>query len=223
MKIMAIADEEKRAFWDYFDKSRFADVDLIISCGDLKASYLDFLVSMTNKPLLYVHGNHDQDYRRKSPQGCTCIEDRVYDFHGLRILGLGGSVRYNQGIFQYTEEEMSRRIRRVNNAIALRGGIDMLVTHAPAKGYGDMEDLPHWGFACFNDLIRRWKPKYMLHGHVHLSYGGDRFHVHEVGTRIINAYECYELEVGDEDHPLEGKTGSALYDLYVSMSRKRNK
>ena len=33
MKILAIADEECASLWDFFDKSKVADIDLIISCG----------------------------------------------------------------------------------------------------------------------------------------------------------------------------------------------
>ena len=52
MKILAIADVEEKILWDFFDKELVRDVELIISCGDLSVHYLDFLVSMTNCPLL---------------------------------------------------------------------------------------------------------------------------------------------------------------------------
>jgi len=38
---------------------RFGDVELVLSCGDLPYYYLEYIVSMLNVPLLYVHGNHD--------------------------------------------------------------------------------------------------------------------------------------------------------------------
>ena len=59
-------------------------MDLILSCGDLKASYLTLLATFTHAPLLYVHGNHDTDYQRRPPEGCTCIEDTVYEVNGVR-------------------------------------------------------------------------------------------------------------------------------------------
>ena len=62
MKILAIADVEEKSLWDFYDREKTKGVDLIISCGDLNRHYLDFLVTMTNCPLLYVHGNHDDDY-----------------------------------------------------------------------------------------------------------------------------------------------------------------
>ena len=102
MRILTIADKECRALWDYYQPGTLKGVDLILSCGDLDPDYLQFLVTMAGCPLLYVRGNHDERYDRKPPLGCTCIEDKVYDFHGLRILGLGGSMRYKNSPCMYT-------------------------------------------------------------------------------------------------------------------------
>ena len=52
MKILFIADVEAMVYWDFFKKEDFADIDLIISCGDLKADYLSFLATMTTLPVL---------------------------------------------------------------------------------------------------------------------------------------------------------------------------
>lgn len=223
MKILVIADEEVKSLWDYYDPKRTKDVELIISCGDLKPQYLEFLESMVNCPLLYVRGNHDTKYDVMPPLGCISIDDKVYDYNGLRIAGLGGSMRYHTGKDMYTEAEMRRRIARLNRQALLMNGVDVLVTHAPAQGYGDMEDLPHRGFACFNEFLERWKPKYMLHGHVHktYSYQFQREREHASGTRIINAYEYTVLDIGEDEHPAQGRTGSALYDLYMSIKALR--
>ena len=40
MKILFIADEESKIYWDFFKKEQFEGIDLIISCGDLKPEYL---------------------------------------------------------------------------------------------------------------------------------------------------------------------------------------
>ena len=133
MRILTIADKECRALWDYYQPGTLKGVDLILSCGDLDPDYLQFLVTMAGCPLLYVRGNHDERYDRKPPLGCTCIEDKVYDFHGLRILGLGGSMRYKNSPCMYTEAEMQARIRKAGWQIRLMGGFDILLTHAPAK------------------------------------------------------------------------------------------
>ena len=66
MKILAIADTEERCLWECFRKERFEGVDLILSAGDLDPDYLEFLVTVINKPLIYVRGNHDDRYARHS-------------------------------------------------------------------------------------------------------------------------------------------------------------
>ena len=96
MKILFLADEESKVYWEYFKKEDFKDIDIIVSCGDLNPSYLSFLTTMVGIPLLYVHGNHDDKYKDKPPEGCISIEDKVYVYEGVRfallfvgILGFG--------------------------------------------------------------------------------------------------------------------------------------
>ena len=96
MKILTISDEESAYLWDYYQPGRLAGIDMILSAGDLKASYLSFLVTMANRPLLYVHGNHDWRYDSNPPEGCDCIDDKLVTVNGLRILGLGGCQMYNR-------------------------------------------------------------------------------------------------------------------------------
>lgn len=109
MKILIIADTESRSLWDFYDPSKLEGVDLIISCGDLNPRYLEFLVTLSGCPLLYVHGNHDSVYEKTPPEGCECLEDRIVRCKGLRILGLGGSMRYKEGPFMYTERQIDRK------------------------------------------------------------------------------------------------------------------
>ena len=85
MKILVIADEESQKIWDFFRKEDYADIDLVISCGDLKADYLSFLASFSKVPILYVRGNHDDGYADKEPEGCICIEDKIYVYNGILL------------------------------------------------------------------------------------------------------------------------------------------
>ncbi len=196
MKILFLADEESKVYWDYFKKEQFEGIDLIISCGDLKPEYLSFLATLVPVPLLYVHGNHDDKYDKRPPEGCICIEDRIYNFNGIRILGLGGSYRYKDGVNQYTELQMARRIAKLKLKLTINRGFDILVTHSPAYGFHDGEDQCHRGFDSFNRLINTYHPKYFVHGHVHMNYGRQFPRVDEIGdTQVINAFERYILEV----------------------------
>lgn len=200
MKILCIADEESKSLWDYYSEDKLEGIELIISCGDLKPDYLEFLVTMSNVPLLYIPGNHDGRFRDNPPGGCTCIDGIIYDFKGIHIMGLGGSMRYKDGPYQYSESQMNHRIWKLKAEMFKKGGIDIFVSHAPAKGYGDLSDLPHNGFMCFNTLMNCVHPQYMLHGHVHGSYvaGLSRTIEHESGTKIINCYDRYILDYPDE-------------------------
>lgn len=196
MKLLLVSDKESPYFWDYYQPGRLDEYDLMISCGDLKANYLSFLVTMGHAPLLYVHGNHDLTYDTRPPEGCDCIEDKVVKINGVRILGLGGSTKYSGGPHQYTERQMERRIRRLWFQLKRSKGVDIVVTHSPAEGYGDGEDYAHRGFACFLPLLDKYQPKYLVHGHVHANYGANLPRVHQYGnTTIINAYERYVLEL----------------------------
>ena len=195
MKILALADEESAYLWDYFEKSKLEGIDLIISCGDLNPKYLSFLATFTSAPVLYVHGNHDKKYKQIPPEGCISIEDQIYVYKGVRILGLGGSMKYNSDECQYTEREMRKRVRKLRWKLFRSKGFDILVTHAPAFELNDGDDLPHRGFKVFHTLIEKYNPKYFLHGHVHMRYG--RKHVrHDMcgNTKVINAFERYVFE-----------------------------
>lgn len=195
MKILLIADEESRSLWDFYDKSKLEGIDLILSAGDLKPEYLEFLVTMSRADVLYVHGNHDSCYENKPPQGCTCIDGKLFNYKGIRILGFGGSMRYSMGKNQYTEKEMQKKIRRCKWNIMKNKGFDILLTHAPAYGINDMQDLPHRGFECFSDLIKNYSPKYFIHGHIHKSYG-NFVREQKIGdTTVINAFEKYIIEI----------------------------
>ncbi|MFN2491003.1 MAG: metallophosphoesterase [Actinomycetota bacterium] len=195
--------------------------DLVVACGDLPFDYLEYVVTMLNVPLLYVPGNHDPDVspdRQRAepgelltpflsrsleeppgPQGCTNVDGRVVDAGGLRIAGLGGSIRYGRGPNQYTQAQMRRRalrlqLRLLRRRLSGRQGLDILITHAPPLGLGDGEDPAHRGFRALHWLVARATPRILVHGHVH-PYGqlqGDR----TIGaTKVVNAvaYRCLEV------------------------------
>jgi Icc-related predicted phosphoesterase len=196
MKILGIADEESKYLWDYFSPEKLRGIDVIVSCGDLSPRYLGYLATMSTVPLLYVHGNHDDKYATMDGCGGICLEDTVYTYQGIRFAGLGGSYRYREGLFQFTEAEMKKRAKKLRSRIERAGGIDVLVTHVPPKGLGDLDDLPHRGFEIFRELMETYHPAVLLHGHIHMNYASDIPREQQYGaSRIINAYERYAFEV----------------------------
>ena len=200
MRVLALADHAEPRLWEHLDRRILEGVDLVISCGDLPAGYLSFLTCFTHAPILYVHGNHDASYERTPPEGCVCVDGTVYVHEGVRILGLGGCMRYRPGApHQYTEAEMRGRLRKLGWTIRRRGGVDILVCHAPARGVGDEEGLAHRGFETFLRVMDRWRPAYMLHGHLHMEYTHDFRRERAYGdTRVIN---CYGYCLLDMDFP----------------------
>ncbi len=187
MRILAIADVESKFIYDFFNPNNFKDIDLVIAAGDLNRHYLSYVATVIPVPLLYIYGNHDGKLLYEPPGGCICIDNEVYEYKGLRIAGLGGCMRYTGGTFQYTEKQMKSRIKK--NWLKYRKGIDILVTHSPALGLGDGHDRAHVGFQCFLDLMEKYEPQLMIHGHQHKCYGHFEKKHHHHQTTIVNAYD----------------------------------
>ena len=174
---MIFADQESKLLYEYYDPEQMKDIDLIISCGDLEPEYLTFFATL-----------------------CICIDDDIFVYKGVRILGLGGSMEYiPDSPNQYTEKMMRKRIHKLWWKLWRHKGFDILVTHAPAYKLNDMEDLPHRGFKAFLDLMDKYHPKYFLHGHVHANYGSGFKRKDVYGTtRVSNGYEFYVIEYPGE-------------------------
>ena len=171
-------------------------VDVIVSCGDLKAKYLSFLVTMIPAPLLYVRGNHDERYQTDPPEGCFDLEEKPYTIKGIRFVGFGGCKSKRPAKNHYSEREMARRVFRASLPLSLKKGFDVLVTHAPAANLGDGEDSFHEGFECFRKMIDRFQPRYHLHGHQHLSYNiGSKRMLQHNQTTIVNGFNYYILDM----------------------------
>ncbi len=191
LHILAVADIESKFIWEHFDPNLFRGVDLILSCGDLKASYLSYLVTMIPAPLFYVHGNHDASYASKPPQGCESIDGRVVEFRGLRIAGLGGCIGTDPGNpHQFTEAQMEKRIRKLEGELRRDKHLDIFVSHAPAAGLGDGVAF-HEGYRCFHELYALNQPRVHLFGHIHMGSSpvpGSRQGVYVSG--LTTAFNC---------------------------------
>ena len=195
MRILAVSDVPAKKFYDYYTPGALDGYELILACGDLRRTYLEFLVTMAHCPVIYVRGNHDDGFLTAPPEGCTCAEDQIIVHNGVRILGLGGSYRYRPGECMYTERQMARRIRRLAWQLHRHKGFDILLTHAPIRGLNDFDTLSHRGFMCFGPLLDKYKPRYHVHGHIHRTYGHDIPQIDHYGdTTVVNAFEYCEIE-----------------------------
>jgi uncharacterized protein len=209
LKILAITDQVVDALYSPNVKLRCRDVDLIISCGDLPHGYLDYIVTLSGKPMYFVHGNHDRDFeytetgkRHLEPFGGESLDMRsIVTSQGLILAGLEGSIRYDPNSdHQYTQEQMHRRalqlsMKLIRNRVRYGRYLDVLVTHSPPFGINDGPDPAHVGFHAFNFLMRRFKPRLLLHGHKHV-YTGTSPSTQVGATRVVNVfpYQLIELE-----------------------------
>jgi hypothetical protein len=212
MRALVVSDVVSEVLYTPEVRSVCAGVDVVLSCGDLPYEYLEYIVTMLDVPLFYVFGNHDRPLHRDDgrrtdgPEGGRSIDGRVIALRGpsgacLLVAGFGGSMAYGGGSHQYTERAMGRRIRRSGwrlrwNQQRYGRGVDVVVTHAAPLGIHDGADLCHHGFEAFVGLMRRYRPRLLVHGHVHPSYGWDveprRFEATEV--RSVYGYEILRIE-----------------------------
>lgn len=209
MHILALADEPVQRLWGGYGQETLKAADLILSAGDLSAAYLSYMTCFSSAPVVYVHGNHDEHYDQKPPEGCICAEGHVVMVKGLRILGLGGSMRYRPGCpTMFSEQEMAARIRALRRELKSAGGFDILLAHSPVAGIGDQPDLAHRGFECFKPLLRQYRPAVVFHGHVHQAYSALHFQrVREFeGIPVINACGSCEFDIPDSWQP-QGQPG----------------
>lgn len=224
MKILAVSDVVNKLLYSPQLKRLAGNVDVIVSCGDLPAYYLDFLVSTIGKPLFYICGNHDHyesrdrnfrtemdeatdfrnsrlDYDNSFSFGGSDLDRKSAAYKDTVFAGLEGSLRYNRGEHQYTEPQMRRRIARLApkllwNKIYYGRYVDVLITHAPPLGIHDAPDDAHRGFDAYLRFIETYKPKYLLHGHTHIYDRRVRRLTEYKGTAIIN---CYDYQILDLD------------------------
>lgn len=211
MRVLAISDSVEDSLYGGAIRKRVGDVDLVISCGDLPFYYIEFIVSMLDKPSYYVFGNHGREieYQDKggnwmeatAPQGATNLHLSTVNANGLLLAGLEGSIRYNTSSrFQYTNSGMWLNIIRLAPKLwrnRLRHGrwLDVLVAHSPPRGIGDREDRAHQGFTSFLTFMRWFQPRYLLHGHIHLYRLNTETSICYEQTEVINVYPYRILEL----------------------------
>jgi Icc-related predicted phosphoesterase len=207
MRILAVSDQVEDTLYHSTVRERLGHVDLILGCGDLPYYYLEYLESMFDAPLCYVHGNHDPlvEYSstagtKTAPEGGDNIDMRCIQVGGLLVAGLEGCIRYRpDGNHQYTQSEMLFRAMSLLPDLLwnrLRHGrwLDVLVAHSPPLGIHDMPTAAHTGFRAFVSLMRTFKPRYLLHGHRHKNYCGGPAETRYGQTLVLNVHPYRIIE-----------------------------
>jgi Icc-related predicted phosphoesterase len=207
VKILAVSDVELPQMHNAeYLSSRYADVELLVSCGDMPCHYLDFIGSVLTLPLFFVRGNHDTNYVPPDPGGDN-MHLRFKTYRGYTFAGLEGSILYSRtGAVQYTETEMLVRVLRMMPRFLLRRarcgfGVDVMITHSPPRGVHDIpDDYAHRGFRSFLYLIRWARPKYLIHGHVDTWDNRRTWRTMVDGTAVININPCTVLDLSQPQH-----------------------
>ncbi len=199
MRVLTVSDKVVPYLYDRHLKQVVGSVDLLISCGDVPPYYLDFLSTTLNVPLFFVYGNHTfgahQQWpgKRSLPSGAN-LHRRVVQYQGLLLAGLEGSRRYRpRAPHQYTEGEMLRNCLTLvpallRNRLVYGRFLDVLITHAPPRHIHDGEDVAHRGFSCFRWFMRVFRPRYLIHGHMHVYRHDIPTVTRFAETTVINTY-----------------------------------
>jgi DNA repair exonuclease SbcCD nuclease subunit len=220
IKLLCVADNIDPVVHSISAKERFKGIDIVLAAGDLPMDYYAFITGAINKPLYFIFGNHNLTrydiYRHKAlPDqkpvppgedyyrinfGAIHVDGRCIHEKGLLITGFGGSKIYNHGENQYSDFQMYLKVIRMiprffYNKIRYGRYVDIVLTHASAKGINDGKDACHQGFKAFLWLMRAFKPKYLIHGHVHLwDLNAPRISEYHA-TKVVNAYNHVVLEI----------------------------
>lgn len=236
LRVLAVTDEVDERIYSPTLRDRMGDVDMIVSCGDLPASYLEFLTDSLHREVYYVLGNHAEEITRvgvqgmpRHPEGCTDVGFKVVrdSLTGLLIAGLPGSLRYSErDPVQFTELQMKWHMLRMAprllwNRVRHGRALDLLVTHAPPRSVGDREDYAHRGFQSLHTFLKWAKPRWHLHGHIHL-YDRTIDHtrtLHE--TTIVNVYPYQRLELDFPALPEREKLKTSAVSLRAELDASR--
>jgi Icc-related predicted phosphoesterase len=199
MKILSLSDIVIDRIYSPWIQERFADVDCVISCGDLPYYYLEYILTALNVPLYYVRGNHapireiSESGENPGPCGAIDLHTNVIRVQGLILAGIEGCLRYREGPFQYSQSEMWSYVLRLVpafliNKVTYGRFLDIFVTHASPWEIHDQPDLPHQGIKAFRWLIQVFQPRYHFHGHIHVYRNGTIVETMVGKTTVINTY-----------------------------------
>ncbi len=205
MKILAVSDEVIDRLYSTSVRDTYPHVRMLLGCGDLPYSYLEFLVSVYNVPLFYVPGNHDPEFGpqpRTRAEGGTNLDGNVVFNQGLLMAGLGGSIMYHPGgANQYTQMGMYWRVyellpKIIIKSILVRRPLDILLTHSPPSGVHDDDDPAHRGLLALNLILKLTRPRYMLHGHTMFYRQNLKSHITAYQrTQIVNVYPFRVMDI----------------------------
>ena len=186
LRILAVGDEETLR-----DKPpELGQVDLLVNCGDLSPSYLDFLICKYQPSArVMVYGNHDKIFYHNENyedqcysevyKGMYIINDSLHrvkknGISGLSrdvlLCGYSGAMAYGKRPFFFNEKQAASFVRnlRVKDFFSSLD-MDIMVSHcAPdIDGLIKNEDLFHKPSKSLGEIYGKFQPKLWFYGHIH--------------------------------------------------------
>ena len=195
-------------------RERLGHVALVVSCGDLPASYLEFIADALNRPVYYVLGNHAEELTRRCSGNRSCQTERRSrsqreghsgsgdgtdsrrDSRAVRAIARTNRHNISDWEIGLMAAKMAPRLHL--NRLRQGRALDLLVSHAPPRDVNDRPDPAHRGFEPLRGFLEKWRPAYHIHGHVHLYDRSQSFQQRFADTDVINVfpYRVLELEPG---------------------------
>lgn len=206
VKILAVSDQVVERMYTLAPGGHFKGIEILLGCGDLPYSYLEYLITVLNVQMCYVPGNHDPRYnladKRSRAGGGSNLDLKTACHKNILIGGFGGCIRYRpDGVNQYTQSEAYLRAfrmlpRLLLNRIKHGRAMDILISHSPPFKIHDDLDTAHNGLKALNWLIRIAQPRFHLHGHTHFYKNNLEAQESMAGTtKVINVYPYKIVEV----------------------------
>ena len=160
------------------------DVDVCLLLGDLsKEDIIIIKEKVVDVPIYGVLGNHD-GFELYDRHGIENIHGKVVEVNGVKIAGMGGSLRYKYSDMPlYTDEESFEIAESMDRA-------DILISHdSPKFMHGD-RDFAHSGLQGITHYCEKWNEPLNIHGHHHENFSK----VLENGTRSVG---CFGVQIVD--------------------------
>ncbi|XP_033629823.1 metallophosphoesterase MPPED2-like isoform X1 [Asterias rubens] len=125
---------------------------------------------------------------------CTYLEDAEVNIMGFRIYGSPWQPEFCDWAFN-----LPRGKPLLDKWNLIPTGIDILVTHGPPLGHGDLTTSKERAgcVELLTSIQRRLKPKYHIFGHIHEGYGVTTDNT----TTFINASIC-TVNYSPSNHPI---------------------
>jgi Icc-related predicted phosphoesterase len=195
MRICCISDTHER-----HQQLEIPVCDLLLHAGDITMlgtppaikNFNDWCNSLVEKQItrkiICIAGNHDflfeQDPKRAQSlmTAPTYVQDSGFEWEGIRFWGTPWQPWFYDWAFNLrSEEELREKFRLIPP------GTDILLSHGPPRGildrtvHGDSV-----GSYALLDKIEEVRPKLVVFGHIHESYG--RYEENEI--TYLNASSC---------------------------------